>query len=591
MSALTVRLIIVFLWLPLAFMATEAQQVTDLVVYHRYGQTFLKWKTGGPSVTGYTVYRSRRPLRTALALAQAEEVYRVRPGQAIDRRMSAITGLPRYFRFPGPAGRLASHDECLVLATTQSATSYYAVTLTDRKGEHRQLRPGRNATLSGVRERTGSPRPVFQDKFIRDGRSADVFVHWASNTDAVDYPAMVNVPSHPFHFAVRKNGRAPIHPLLLRMHGRGGHFLSDTEGSGNPQEYILLLDDHLPGHAYSTFWFGYNMGIDIFGRMTPAPDGAAVMDYTRRRVLWTLRWVLREMPVDSTRVYLCGTSMGGSGAFFTALAATRDIAGVLSVLPRLDYAARDTIETPYGRGAYAAGDALWGRPALFPSMFSGDRVYELLDGSHSLRTMEASDIPHIRIVAGRRDSVVGWRQLAQVLRTADSLGAGIAAFWDERGHGSTGPFVWTPQEDAALLYRYRTDRSWPSFSSVSTNNSPSDTASRGMMNAAADWFEPVVDLPDLWSVGLRRTTLAMGDSVIRISGPVSVTITPRKLQRFRIRSGAWYRCEVLDGVRSLYSAVIQAQKNGVLSFSSVPLPEQPVRFEIRPVAGAPSPAR
>ena len=83
-----------------------SQQVTGLFVYHTSGQTFLKWKSSGAGTTSYTVYRSRKPLRTALALARAEQVYHVKPGQTHDRRLSAIIDSPVFFRFPGPSGRL-----------------------------------------------------------------------------------------------------------------------------------------------------------------------------------------------------------------------------------------------------------------------------------------------------------------------------------------------------------------------------------------------------------------------------------------------------------------------------------------------------
>jgi pimeloyl-ACP methyl ester carboxylesterase len=567
------------------FLALGAQapaQVSGLFVYHNSGQTFLKWNSAGSSALHYTVYRSRKPLRTALALSRAEQVYTVRPGQSVDRRLSTITATPVHFRFPGPAGQLSSANECFVVTVSQSGTWYYAVTVTDRKGELRQVRPGRNASASGVRERADRQKPVFQTRLTRDGRAVDVWVHWTSNTDGTDYPAMTNVPCFPFHFAVRKNGKAPLHPLLVRMHGRGDHFLTHLGGSGNPQEYILSLDDHLPGHAGSTFWFGYNLGIDIFGRMNTPPRGSVAADFTQRRVLWTLRWALRELPIDSTRVYLSGNSMGGTGAFFTALAAPQRVAAAMVAIPRLRFDLRDSLETPRGRGARTAFDALWGRPENNPVMFDGARVYEQLDASRRLRLVSSRELPHLRVIGGSRDSVVGWKQLASVFRTADSISSGMMAFWDERDHDSNGSYTWSPRQDEAALYRYRGDRSWPAFSNVSDNDAPTDSSLRGSMNSSVDWFEPVIDRKELWSVGLRRAVIERHDTVYVTSGPLTATITPRKLRRFTVRQSGWYTCEVKNGEAVIYTSRVQASPSGVISIPDIPVPEQPVRLELRP---------
>ena len=561
-----------------------SQQVTGLFVYHTSGQTFLKWKSSGAGTTSYTVYRSRKPLRTALALARAEQVYHVKPGQTHDRRLSAIIDSPVFFRFPGPSGRLGSDEECFVVTTTHGAAWYYAVTSTTRKGESRQIRPGRNATASGVRERMDRPRPVFQNRLTWEGRAVDVFVHWISNVDIADYPAMTNVSCFPVHIGLRKNGKALLHPLHVRLHGRGDNFLENMKGSGNPQEYIISLDDNLPAYPYNTFWFGFTMGGDISSRMV-SPPGSVVVDYTLRRVLWTIRWAVRELPVDSTRVYLSGASMGGTGAFLTALAAPREIAGALSTTPRLRFASRDSTDTPRGASALNAFDALWGRPDHNPQMMGGERVYDFLDGVRRLRTSDLNAIPPIRIIAGTRDSVVGWRQLVDVLRSSDTAGSGITAFWDERDHDTQGPNPWSPQQDIAHLFRYRSNRSWPAFSSVAVNDLPGEGSARGMINAAVDWFEPVIDSPTLWSAGIRRAVIESRDTVFVVQGPLTATITPRRIQRFRILSGGWYTCEVRDGLRKLYSKAVQASRDGTISFPALPVPSQPVRVEIRPLVG------
>jgi len=560
-----------------------AQRVTGLFLYHSSGQTFMSWNSAGSGITSYTVYRSRKPLRTSLALNLAEQVYTVRPGQALDKRLTAILGRPTYFVFPGPAGKLSSGKECFVITTVQAATWYYAVTATDKNGEYRQVHPGRNAVASGVQERAREPHPVHQARLNWKGRTVEVYVHWTTNSGATDYPAMSNVVSYPFHFALRKNGRAALHPLHVRLHGRGDHFLDNLDGTGNPQEYILSLDDELPGSSRSSFWFGYSLGMDIFSKQLPSPPGAIVMDFTQRRIRWTLRWVLRTQPIDSTRVYFSGTSMGGSGALFYALSHPEDVAGVAVYVPRLRFHIRDTLEAPKGKGSMRAADALWGKPEYTPRMTDGRHVYDVLDAVQRFRDSDLRRFPHVRIIGGSRDSVVGWKQLAAVLRVSDSVRSGLTAFWDARDHDSRGEHVWDTQSDASPLFRYRTNRSWPAFSKLSISDIPSDSFVIGMLNAAADWFEPVIDIQDFWSVGIRRVSVDARDTVIVIDADLTATLTLRRLQRFRVRRGSLYRCELKDGDAILFTSIVPAARDGELSIDNLPIPERPATLEIRPV--------
>lgn len=558
----------------------HAERVTGLMVYHTAGQTFLTWRGAGKDVQHYTVYRSRSSLRTALALGKAEQIFTVRPGASNDRRMSAILGYPVYHRFPGPAGQLGPGVECFVVTTAQSGSWFYAVTATTRRGEERVVRPGGNATASAVRERTATPRPIRWAQLQYEGRQVEVFTHWASNVDAPGYPAMVNVPSYPFHFAVRKRGRSGAHPLLVRLHGRGDHFLGNLNGTGHPQEYVLALDDELPGLTRGTFWFGYNLGVDIHGAVTPAPSGGVVLDYTQRRVLWTVEWALRSLPLDPSRVYVSGTSMGGSGAVFLSQTFPRLFAAGLALIPRLRYAVRDSADTPRGKGTMHAFDALWGNPRGNPLMLDGSRVYDVLDAVQQFR--RSAETP-LRIVAGSRDAVVGWKQLAATLRAADSLHRGLVAFWDDRDHDTHGRHYWTTQQDGWELYRYRRERSWPSFSNVSEGQWPADSSRRGMMNAGIEWFEPLVDLPTLWSVGVRRCSVQSGEGVLATPGTITATISPRRVQRFPLRAGQSYECRLLEGERVVYTATARCAREGELNVPAVPVGWYPLRFEIRPI--------
>ena len=583
MSLSRAYLVLILLLSVAAPAVLSAQTVRGLAVWHYSGQTFLTWESAGDGVRHYTVYRSRRPLRTALALQQAEERFEVAPGQAYDARLSHVLGLPCYFRLPGPGGALDFTDEYYVVTGGARGTWHYAVTATGSKGEVRQLRSGRNITAEGVREYVATPSPVHQGRYTVAGGGVDVFVHWGSSRALPGSPAMTNLPMQPFHFALRKNGRARTHPLLLRLHGRGGSFIHQTLGSGNPQEYVLALEDALPGAASNSFWLGYDSAL-VLGdaRLRPAPM-TRVHPYTARRVAWTLQWALRRLPVDPSRVILSGASMGGSGAAFSIFDDGIPTAAALALIPRLDYGARDLADAPQSRNAFLHFDALWGSPERRPLLDDGTPVFERLDYALRLQREDLRALPYLRVISGARDSVVGFRQLWSSMRAADSRHAGITFLWDERGHDTDGSYRWTPMEALVDLSRYRTDRSWPAFSGEGQGD-PVQRQS-GSRNARAGWFEPVVDLPGSWSVGLRYQPLMERDSLSAFPGQITVSVTPRRLQRFRIRSGAWYDAVLIEGGRMVFHTTVRAVRDGELTVPGVPLTSAPARFELHPALG------
>lgn len=561
----------------------HGQSVNGLTAYHYSGQTFLSWDSAGPAVVQYTVYRARKPLRTALALRQAEQQYIVSPGSAINRRLSDILKRPVTYRFPGHEGTLNALRECLVVTSTGNGKWYYAVTAGGARGEYRQLRVGANTLIPGVREHVAMPDAVHQGRFSWQQRQMDVFAHWGTDIDLPGVPAMSNRSSHAFLFALRKNGVARGHPLIVRLHGRGDHFLNSVYGAGTPRDYILALDDDLPGTVSPTFWFGYDRGIDILGRapLSDAP-GRGVVDYTMRRLRWTVDWARRKLPIDINRVYLVGASMGGSATAFSLFTFGDRIAAAMSVVPRLQYPNGD--DSPQGAASERLFRALWGDAGRRPRMSDGRPVYDVLDFARRLQWNDLRLFPPLRVISGKQDSVVGWQQVLRSMRVADSLAAGIGYFWDERGHASNGDFPWVPQQHLITLWRYRTNRSFPVFSRVSRNDDPLTTVPGGL-NVAVDWFEPVRDETDTWSVGIRRAALEMRDSLFIIDGVLTADITPRRLQRFRITGGRMYRWSVSISGGEIASGSIRAQQHGQLTVPTVPIPDVPARFEIRLVSG------
>jgi hypothetical protein len=86
----------------------------------------------------------------------------------------------------------------------------------------------------------------------------------------------------------------PQNSLMIRPHARGGSFLQSLSGSGEPGEWRLALDDHMRSAERNSFWYGYHQGYDIESSSNVPPLSGTVIDYTMRRVVFTVEWARRR---------------------------------------------------------------------------------------------------------------------------------------------------------------------------------------------------------------------------------------------------------------------------------------------------------
>ncbi len=221
--------------------ASGADAVTDLAAVHRDGQTFLTWTQAG-AATRYRVYRADAPIDSA-SLASATRLGDAQPDSSANVRLNTITnpaglGTDNRFRIAANEAPLTATQGLFVATATAIRTSWYAVTEITGGVEATTIVPGENAL--------GNPQPVLQRTYVSFGRTNEVYVHWASDVGRAGYPAMANVASVPFNFALNRRGASPPHPLVIRFHFKGGNFLSLPFGTQNTNEWLLMLDDWLP---------------------------------------------------------------------------------------------------------------------------------------------------------------------------------------------------------------------------------------------------------------------------------------------------------------------------------------------------------
>jgi len=290
---------------------------------------------------------------------------------------------------------------------------------------------------------------------------------------------------------------------------------------------------------------------------------------------------------------MTGVSMGGSATMFSALAFSDMIAAGLAELPRFDYApvidANIPLSDVHSMRMRLIFDKLWGMYAANLMTSTGLRVYDQQRFAYRLRNSSLESLPFLMVFSGKQDDVVGWKQNLDVYAIADKVRSGIQFYWDMRGHQTGNNAPWSAMEDLSNLSSYRNNRSYAAVSNCSANSNPGNGMyfegdSIGVLNAHVEQLEPVIDLPDEWSVGLQLRPLLLSDKLYPSPSKVTIEVTPRRLQRFRVLRNGFYTCTTIDksGVGNVR---VLREKNGELTCTDVSISSDPIRLELRPLAG------
>jgi hypothetical protein len=337
---------------------------------------------------------------------------------------------------------------------------------------------------------------------------------------------------------------------MFHAHVRGGSFYLADAGSGKPGEWQLTMDDFTRTPEANTFWFGYHEGYDIEETVDqPVPVAGWVEDYTARRMIYTLEWARRNFPVDTSRVYVMGASMGAMAGVFLAMWRPDLIAATMVNVPLFDFSFESDPNPPCqfnaGGGQRVTCDRLWGEVGTDLRMGDGTRVYDRLNCGALAAGLESRFVPPIIAFNGRNDMTTGWAEKIPFYRAMNVHRAGGTFFWDTRNHTNTATgAAWGPLMDYSYVYRFRSNLSFPALSNCSANGNPgdgygADGDSIGTINGFVEWDAPLADSLARWKDRLRLRDLpTRWGPVVRAPDSVTVDVTPRRLQRFHVTAGA-----------------------------------------------------
>lgn len=163
------------------------------------------------------------------------------------------------------------------------------------------------AILSALLARAASARDDADDAFLEK----------QATLDGATFRYRLLVPPPPPSGADLEAAARDRHPLVVFLHGAG-------ERGDDDRAQLRHFGDRMASPAYRARFPAYVLAVQCpkdekwvdvpwsAGSSTPLPDAPSA---PMRRVIAALKKTLREEPIDTSRIYLTGLSMGGFGTF------------------------------------------------------------------------------------------------------------------------------------------------------------------------------------------------------------------------------------------------------------------------------------
>jgi len=487
--------------------------------------------------------------------------------------------------------------------------------------------------------------------FTPGGNPSAAYIVWADGRadyadSRPDIPVLANLAKHgvPHVFAVTRPVNAlPPDPLscVFVMHGGNDLYTLFRPGQPERSNMSLSLNDGIvvsPDDAIyynnqntlvldNTDWFGFVSDFDPFSS-APRSDPlstAVVVNYTQRRVLWILDWLLSSnspYTIDPARVAMIGHSMGSRGtSHLTRMRPERFCAAVCHCPP-------NNLTIPPLPGQVNPLRGNWSQNLATNLSLPGVGVLGIADVVTPTTRLSPTerDLPITRFYSGTRDEqgAAAWSPAQRaVLDSLNDSRMGHMLLWDEREHAieqwgidsndaTDDPSHCDPWPDRAewiapvrteresaqyLVDTYRSDQSFPGFFNVDEDPltpgrqpdpGPGDPCAAsfdvwGTWGGYCDWDgATIVDDTELWecTIFLRGLSAVTIDNALVTS--LSADASLRRTQQFNPPPGAgvtwWLLDEATDQI--LQSGSVAADVEGVVVVPGLTVRRDPDRSRL-----------
>jgi len=522
----------------IATMSTlAAAPLANLRGTYRNGQVFLQWdETGLAPDARMAVYSSPAPITAANLPAATCLAEHILAGSARDWWMDpasfakdAKAGEPQGWRLEAGAERISPQGGLLVHTVTPATAGarYYAVVGAD----------GTAFTEQPIVGKVEQVQPIWQDDkggipaaANNQGDSLWLQLHGRGGGIAAgEHPSPVNClwfgdatqgwrEGLAFKFQLKvTDNRVTIVPL-------------DRMWASRPVKESRDARDHCP--AINTWWYGYHSEI---WQSTATPTAVAP-NYTEHYLLALLHWAQSYLGTDPARTYITGGSMGGSGTVAMVTHFPDVFAAAYAQVPVYSL-------TRPGKGSATRLECMVGslenREVLTAD---GKPLLAYMNGTNNVLATKG-DLPPIFSTNGRQDGSIPWENNPPFYTAMNQTRQAFAVYWNNGNHGMSSEAPQDAKDWPNHLEQYRLDQAYPAFSNCSDNRNygngdPKEGDLIGWINRGLGWSA----LEDT-ATGLALTVTA---AYPEITYPITVDVTPRRLQAFQVKPGETLQATVGD---------------------------------------------
>lgn len=303
---------------------------------------------------------------------------------------------------------------------------------------------------------------------------------------------------------------------------RGYGWWTDAEDGA-----ILLSSNQSP----YDWWTGYHEDLYEEGALQKKEDwqSGVVRPYTSQRMISFLDWMKEsdKYSIDTSRTFVAGTSMGGSGALMMAIRYPEYFSWARSWV-----GVHIPLESPNFKSSY---QKVYGKPEYQVNFEDGTPVWDYYDDTWYLRNHISDDIGFLTFSNGKNDNGIGWEQAVKFYEALQETRQPHLFVWGQSGHAERSVMPMTNGE-RVMEMDINMNQPIPAFTNCSLDNnigmgSMETGEDIGQINKYLYWqTKDIVDTEDTFEMTLCLMDIAPKDAC-------TVTFTPRRVQNFKVEAG------------------------------------------------------
>jgi len=521
--------------------------------------------TDSPDAVRYRIYRSTSPI-SATSIRTAELVDEIRPmsNWSLFYYNGTENDASPCIRLPVDNEVLAEADQGIYVRRAQgAATAYYAVSkAVNGEEELSSWSVGGNAT-GAVSESSGTGMVLLRT------RQTNVSFQYVNNADLYYYvrwecPPYYNRPSTAWDYLV---GVPPTsvdpRPVDIALHCWGGTLNSGYGWWYEAEQGALIVATNMSPYDW---WTAFH---DNYGTIKPFTEvdgsgGGRVRNYAAKRILSFLNdFVKAEHNVDDDRVFVTGSSMGGSGCLMwgartpEVFAYTNGWVGVY--IPRESPTFKGSFEGVYGQDAWNC-----------EYEDTGMSAFDYWDTEQYILADPGRDMPFICTANGKNDSGIGWTQAWKTITALQAARQPHKFVWGQSGHSQRSILPGENQSDRYVGVRISKNQTVPAFTNCSQDGDMGDGDpdvgdTAGHINRYLLWdVDDVVDEAGRWEMTVYLIAASPDTSC-------TVDVTPRRCRNFSPGAGTacdWENRDATTGT-VIESGVVVSGQYGLVTLPQI----------------------